>query len=119
MFSISVYHGQASTPLTFLFRTKEGAEAAYNSQTRTVWWSIEDDFGQKANFRISDVSSIFYEDMDLSKLATIERSLHYHRIDANVNTRAMADPALKPLMGGGGPAMISPGGLNGRMMGPG
>jgi len=115
MFSITVFHGPAQ-PLIFLFRNKETFEAAHFNP-RFKWWSVIDDFGQRGDFQTAMVS-VFSEDMEQSKLATIERSLHVARIQASVNSRAMADPVLKTMMGGGGPAMISPAGLNGRLMGP-
>lgn len=114
MFSITVFHGPAQ-PLVFLFKTKEAFNAA-QLNTRYKWWSITDDFGNHGDFQVSMVSSVLAEDMEQSKLATIERSLHVARIQSAVNSRAMADPALKTMLGGGGPAMIAPAGLNGRGM---
>lgn len=114
MFSITVFHGDAQ-PLVFLFRSKETFDAA-QFNARYKWWSVADDFGNVGSFQVAMISGVLSEDMEQSKVATTERSLHVARIQAAVNSRAMADPALKSMISGGGPAMIAPAGLNGRGM---
>ena len=46
-------------------------------------------------------------------LATIERALHDQRIRHAIGTRMRAEPGLQQLATGGGPAMLSPMGMNG------
>jgi len=113
MFSITVFHGPH--PLVFLFKTKETFEAQ-RFNPRLKWWSITDDFGQHGDFNTLLITGVCSEDMEQSKLATIERSLHVARIQAQTDTRGRADPALQHLYRGSGPAMIAPAGLNGRGM---
>ena len=116
MYSIAVIVGQ--TALSLMFRTKEKAEAADNilsgRSSAGGQISVEDDFGQKLVVNPQSVAGYLYEDLDLSKLAHVERALHQTRTQNLAQKTAESDPSLR-LASRMGPAMISPmPGFNGR-----
>ncbi len=77
---------------------------------------LSDDFGQKIMVSRDQLSGVMQEDLDQSKLAHIEMSLHEAKTRAAANKQAQSDPALRTsaMMGAGGMPILSPMG-NGRM----
>jgi hypothetical protein len=72
---------------------------------------FEDDFGQRATFVRSAIVAVMFEDLDASKVASVEMALHNARTQASAEQRAAADPTLRAARsnGRGGPAIVSPG----------
>jgi hypothetical protein len=68
---------------------------------------ITDDFGQEAHVLPKSLHGWMLEDLDLSKLAHIEKGIHNAHTQADYNKRAQSDPALRA--GAQGPAIFSPG----------
>ncbi len=118
MFSITVAIGSSGWQL--MFRDKTTAEAALGKLRTTDTFgsqvSITDDFGQTLEAARSSILGFIYEDMELSKMAHVERALSHARLQSLTQKMAEADPALRHSMmnRGQGPAMVSPMGLNGR-----
>lgn len=117
MFSLTVVFGAASTPWVLLYKTKEAADVAltaYRADKTTTFESSDftatDDFGSTISVKRASIHGILFEDMDLSKMSSIERGLHNARTQAKAEQMAHADPVLKTAaMQRGGNAMLSPG----------
>ena len=112
MHSITVVFGPAS--LRFLFKTKEKAEAHKNFRTDhpTQDMIIDDDFGSHAEIKAMSIHGIIIEDLDVSKLASVEIMVHEARSRASAQHRAQSDPALRTAQQG--PRVLSPmPGMNG------
>jgi hypothetical protein len=110
LLSIAVGEG---TPVVWalLFKTKDAADAAFGfvrDLNHDAKIAIVDDFGQALLATGSTIKAAFMEDMDESKLAQMERSMHEMRLRAALQARAQADPVLRAGLGGGGPAVLSP-----------
>lgn len=113
MHSLSIALGNVSWRL--LFKTKESIQIAVDTcRTGTTAIDITDDFGQQCFAVRKAIHGMLIEDMDLSKLGTIEVALHGARTNVDANHRAQTDPALRASRLTGGPAMIQPGIGNGR-----
>jgi hypothetical protein len=107
--SVTVVFGPAS--LQFLFKSKERVAQfrAFRSDHPTQDLVFDDDFGQHAEIRAASIHGILIEDLDVSKLAGIEKMLHNTRIQHGAQQRANSDPAFKRA----GPAVLTPMGPNG------
>lgn len=120
MFSVSVAFGNQAWRL--LFRTAEPAEKTFESltQKKTDHFNLpehielQDDFGQRATIMRGSIHGVMLEDLDQSKVATVELMLHNTRTQVSAQQRAGSDPAIRSAQMSSGPAIISPIG-NGRL----
>ena len=114
MYLISVVVGRAQ-PLVWglLFRDERKALDALTSLRAVGDIDVADDHGQRLVAKGGDIGPIMFENMDESKVASIERTVHEQRIRSQVVSRMRAEPGLQNLAMGG-PAMLSPMGMNGR-----
>lgn len=72
-----------------------------------------DDFGQRAFFRRSAIGAAMFENLDESKVASIEMAIHNAHTEAGARQRAESDPTLRAArVVNNRPGVISP-------MGPG
>lgn len=105
MINVTVCIG-ARVNFQFIFKTKDAADAAYKNITDYIHpqnrLTIADDYGNTANFRAEDISAVVVEDLDKSGDARVERSIYEARLQAKVQTKANADPALRFAAGNGG-----------------
>jgi hypothetical protein len=117
MFSLTVVFGPAAAQSVLLFKSKESLDAAlqnYRSDRTTTFeradFSASDDFGQTIQLKRTSIHGVMAEDMEISKLAYIERVLHQNRTHARAEQMAAEDPVLKTArMRSAGAAMLSPG----------
>ena len=114
MYLISVVVGRAQ-PLVWglLFKDENNALAALGRLREVGDIDVEDEHGQRLCAKGGDIGPILFENLTESKVANIERTLHDQRIRAAVVSRMQADTGMRSLVTGG-PAMISPMGMNGR-----
>jgi hypothetical protein len=107
---------------TMLYRDRANAEAAEllisntfarNAGEQTpehgIQITIDDDFGQEAHVMSKSLHGWMLEDLDLSKLAHIEKGIHNAHTQADYAKRAQSDPALR-VSSHQGPAIFSPSG---------
>lgn len=124
MFAVTIAFGNTSWRL--LYKTAEKAEEHFNfistppDKTQdfnaTTRIQLTDDFGQRAMFVHSAVVGVMLEDLNESKLATIELGLHQQRTQVGFQARAEADPTCRAGATRGGPGIITPMGMpNGRL----
>ena len=125
MFSLTIVFGSPAVPWTLLFNSKEAADAAFENykSSKTTSFNGEnfmqkDDFEQDVCIARTSLHGAMLEDMDKSKLAAIERGLHQHKTHIAAQKRGQQDPEIQAYarmqqMGGGGPAVLQPGGFNG------
>lgn len=106
MFSLTIALRDNPTIWTLLYKKKEAAQAAWTIVTAGQFHEVNDDYGQSV-FLPSGVSAALLEDMDESRLAHIDRALHNARTNADANSRANADPALRMAAARTGPAVLS------------
>lgn len=122
MFAITVSHGVQAWRL--LYKTEEKAEEIYNRLAvpidKTMDFNVttriaaEDDFGQRATFKVADITGVMLENLDESKLANIEMGLHQQRTQVGFQQRAESDPTIRAASQRRGPAVIDPtAGFNG------
>jgi hypothetical protein len=124
MYSLTVCFGPANTLWTFLFKEADKPNAIKEAYRKGVEPEdnhaiiVEDDFGRSAIFDCRGMSGVVIEEMELAQLADVERGLHQARTQAKANTRAMGDEVLKSAarLQNQGPAVLQPGGMNGRHM---
>ena len=116
MHVITVAFGSAPATWQFIFKTEERAVKAWDNLNigkagdRVV---VIDDFGQTALFDPVNITGRMIENLDLSKLAQVQRGLHQQRTQAEFQKAAESDPAIRMAMRG--PAVLSPmAGFNGR-----
>ena len=116
MFSLTVVFGNPATPLVLLYHTKEAAEQAYNAPQTGHMATYKDDFDQIASINPASIHGVLLEDMDKSALVKIEQSMHHMRTQIKANNMGKADPAIAAhmRMQQQGPAVLAPGGMNGR-----
>lgn len=116
MFSLSVALQDNPVVWTLMFKEKQTAETAFEKLVPNPGNifpnTIEDDFGQKI-INNGLFAGAILEDLDLSKLAHIERALHVARTNAKAQSMASADPTIKAAMLAHGPAVLSS--MNGNM----
>lgn len=110
MFSITVALADTQIVWTFMYKTKESADVAWKPLPDTGSIIITDDFGQQAVIQPEHIAGSLMEDLDQSKMAHIERSLHVERVKVAAQRAAQADPVLKTAMmtRGNGAAMFDP-----------
>ncbi len=115
MYLISVVVGRAQ-PLVWglLFRDEKKALDALTSLRAVGDIDVADEHGQRLIAKGGDIGPVMFENMDESKMASIERTVHDQKIRAAVVNRMRTEPGLQNLALGGGPAMLSPMGMNGR-----
>lgn len=110
MYLLTVIFGPTSVPWGFLYKTEETASAAYDSLcAATERIIICDDFGQQAAITLP-THGFMLEDLELTKVAQIERGLHQARTQAKANQMAQADPVIRAsnMSRGSGLATIDP-----------
>ena len=110
MFSLTIAFGPANITWTLMFRTEDSAVAAsVNMHDKSDRVSINDDFGQSLNVERNTIHGWMSEDMNLSKLAHIERALHQARTQAEGQTMAESDNTLRAARARQGSAILTPG----------
>ena len=97
MFSITVALANTQVVWTFMYKTKESADAAWQLCTGASL-KLSDDFGQSALILTEQIAGALFEDLDQSKLAHIERAMHTERVKIQANRAAMSDPQIKTAM---------------------
>lgn len=122
MFALTIAFGPHSCRL--LYKEEQHATAAFTSITQPVdktqhfhaelRMTLNDDFGQKACFRLDAITGVMLENLDESKIANIEMGLHQKRTQMSFQQRAEADPTIRAARMSGSPPIITPMG-NGRM----
>ena len=109
MFSLSIALRDNPAMWTLLFKSKETADAAWAKLPATGEVGIfEDDFSQRVFLNLNSVTGAVLEDLEVSKLAHIERALHTARTNAKAHQLAQSDPVLRTAAMGQGPAVLSP-----------
>lgn len=119
MFLITVIVGPAQWAL--MFRTPESTEVAKQAlqtatQNAAVGIMISDDFGQHLDVKSASIHGFLVEDLEKTKLAHVERSLHAGRTQALAQKACEADPAIRAALSARGPAILSPVGFPGNGM---
>lgn len=117
MFSITFQFGPQQAPWTLLYKEAAGmtnALALLDSGHPTELATIGDDFGQLLRVRKNEVHALLAEDMTMSAMAMIERSMHMAKVQAKLQVRASTDPEIKAAQRPQGTPIFSPMG-NGRM----
>jgi hypothetical protein len=114
MFSLTIAFGETPAMWRLLFKTEEAAQKSYlalrNNQNTDI--GLLDDFGQRCFVKPASLIAIMLEDLDQSRLAGVEMMLHNARTQAQAQTQARSEPALRSA--GQGPSVFVPQG-NGRM----
>ena len=123
MHSLTIVFGPAGTCWRLLFKTKENADTAYGIIDRAMNQAtaplrtedpraqIEDDFGQKALLSVEAIHGLMLEDLDQTKLAAIEMSVHNGRAQADAEQAMRADPKIMSSIRSrqqGGPPILAP-----------
>jgi hypothetical protein len=107
-----------------LFNEQEKAEAAWahykaNDKTHAfngADFEVEDDYGTRICVPRACIKGLLFENLDLAKMAQVERGLHHMRAQIEANDRGRADPKISAaMMRSQGPGILSPGipGANG------
>lgn len=114
MHLLTIVFGPSATSWALLFKSPEAADRAVIDLEKpdSSVVTIIDDFGQRATLKAESIHGFMLEDMEQSKLAQIERGLHFERTKARANQMAQSDPVLKNAAMMQGPAMLSPMGGN-------
>lgn len=122
MFAITIAFGAQSWRL--LYKTQERAEAHFaefeQPADKTTQFSASthkvfiDDFGQRAVLKMDAVIGAMFENLEESKLGTIEMGLHQQRTQMSFQQRAESDPTIRSAAAMRGPAVLTPMGGNGR-----
>jgi hypothetical protein len=99
MYSLSVAVG--STVWRLLFKTENACLKA-TALLSSELVKIEDDFGQKLIALPANIHGVLVEDMDQSKNAYIEMSLHQHKTSMEAQQKAQR------MQGANGPAVLTP-----------
>jgi hypothetical protein len=101
------------------YKTEERAVEAWlavKDRDSIPMLELQDDFGQTLQARSMTINGGMFENLDISKGAAIERSLHQARLQHEVQYLAENDAVLRAHRRG--PAIMSPfpmaGGINGR-----
>jgi hypothetical protein len=108
MFAVNLALGNSVWRL--LYKDEEKAQAAMEmTSTRNgSMISLEDDFGQKCYFPLSELQGSMYEDLDKAKMANVELFLHQQRVQVMATKAAQSDPGLRASSMMNGPAVLSP-----------
>ncbi len=113
MYSLTIAFGETPAMWRLLFKTPEAGQAAHlKSVGIDNFVNITDDFGQTCSLRADAIKGVMLEDLDQSRLAGVEMMLHNARTQAQAQTQARSEPALRSA--GQGPSVFVPQG-NGRM----
>ena len=125
MFSLTISFGPGPTMWTLMWRDetkakeaadklRHGVDGRYNTigGINPQYAALEDEFGQQADVKFSEIHGFMFEDMELSKLAHIERALHQARTQAQGQQAAENDQVLRVQRARSGPAVLMPG-MNG------
>ncbi|MFZ3214917.1 MAG: hypothetical protein WA192_02550 [Candidatus Acidiferrales bacterium] len=114
MHVISIAFGSAPAIWQFVFKTEDAAKKAWDEIAVADEAVITDDFGQSARFKAKDIAGRMIENLDMSQVAHVERSLRQQRMQAKFQKAAESDPEIRAAMRG--PAVLSPMGMpfNGR-----
>lgn len=117
MFSLTISFGPQGAPWVLMWKSEEPAKKAYDCVVTTrPLESVElvDDFGQTCRIWGDSIHGVMLENLELSKLAHIERALHQARMQAKGQEAAENDQVLKAARFRSGPGVITPmGGPNG------
>lgn len=112
MFCLNVALGNIAWRL--IFENQENCNKACEHLNDEIV-SIDDDFGQMFRAPKENISGWLAEDMEKTKLAHIELSLHFKRIESMTTKRAQNDQGLRAdMLTRQTPAIFSPMGNNGR-----
>ena len=115
MFSLTIAFGDTPAMWRLLFKTKEAAHEACVGLLAVVQTvNVTDDFGQQCSLASDGIQGWMLEDLDQSKQAGVEMMLHNARTQAQAQTQARQEPALRGIGQGQGPSVLMPG-MNGRM----
>lgn len=112
MFSLSIMLGSGQWRL--LFKTEEKAIGALNFISEPTPEDfvgrrrLEDDFGQIVICGEKTVLACLLEDLNQSKLAAVELTLHDARIRAKATQAAQTDPAMREASRAPGPSVLTP-----------
>ncbi len=115
MYLISVLVGRAQ-PLVWglLFKDEHNALAALGRLREVGDIDVEDEHGQRLVAKGGDIGPIMFEDMALSKLAGVERTLHEQKIRAMCVKRMQTEAEFRGVVpASGGPGILTPMGTNG------
>ncbi len=115
MFSLTIAFGNGpATMWTLMWRDKEKADEAFARAQDHEPSSLilTDEFGQCCDIERAGICGVMLEDMELSKLAHIERALHQARTQAQGQQAAENDNVLRTQRSRSGPAVLTPG-MNG------
>jgi hypothetical protein len=117
MYSLSITFGPANGMWVFMYKDGEKASEVFRNITLQTEPEITifvfDDFGQQAILRSTSIHAVMLEDLEQSKMAHIEQSLHRARMQARAQQMASGDAILRNAAAMSGPAVFQPG------MGPG
>jgi len=109
MFSITVAMGRGQPIVwTLLFRDATKYESALKMLRSAGDINIADEFGQILCTKGGDIVGMLAEDMDQSRGASIERTLHEMRLRQMLQARVQADSGLKFMLNNQGPAVLNP-----------
>src|ERR1700693_4784093 len=96
MYNVTVIFGPGPIAWSFLFKHVTSAKTFFEKFNGTdLIFNLEDEYGQKAAIFSNHIHGVLLEDMDETKNAQIERSLHQARVQLKANQMAQQDPALK------------------------
>lgn len=122
MHSITIVFGPTGTSWRFLFKSAARAETTYSNimaitahpdvplRTDESRLGIVDDFGQRGIIPVDQFVGAMLEDLDQTKLAAIEMSVHNGRAQADAEQAMRADPKIMASARGrqGGPPILAP-----------
>jgi hypothetical protein len=112
MFSLSICFGPQGTTWALLFKTEEEANAQWsiiNSTPPQHALALKDSFSQQAVFaKREEIHGCMLENLDETKLAHIERTLHELRLKTKLGQVASTDPMIQMGRVSNSPAMLSP-----------
>ena len=118
MHMLTVVFGPAS--ISWMFQEPEKADAIFadieGARIAKTSIAFTDDFGHRASIDGATICGMLLEDMEKSKMARVEHTLHNTRIQMLANKMAQSDPALRAASMMQGPAVLQPMG-NGRFPG--
>jgi hypothetical protein len=110
MFSLTIVFGPGPMVWTLMYKTEETARAHrdFLQGKEDTCLRLTDDFGQEAELVRSSIHGTMFEDMEISKLAHIERALHQARTKVKADELAQADPVIRSAAMRQGGAILQP-----------
>src|SRR5215813_11290367 len=95
MFAITVV--VRTIPFRFLYTDEVNAAQASMmlANVASDFVTLTDDFGQTLNCKRENISGYISEDLEKSKLAAVELTLHQQRTQNLARKRVQADPSLR------------------------